>query len=243
MTPAIDASRTFSETMRILFVCKCSPWKEGGAETRTKEVALRLARMGHVVTILCAKTERQDPHIEVLDGVRVICKKVLPDRMLNRFSYPSYVVLAASSMLLMFHLFFLLKKETFDLIREDMSPFPPSGLLSLVRLPTKTRIAVMHNLPGVLREWIKFYGPLYGIAGFSMDRFLRRGILKYDRIICAAKWLSDELKQHPEISSKIAYVPNGVRLDHFNVDKTVRASPEAIRLLSDMASCSRSLAG
>lgn len=201
--------------MKLLFVCKISPLKEGGAETRTKEVAFRLARMGHDVTILCARGHIDDLYFQEINGVPIICRDVLPKWLLKRFPYPSYFLLASISLFLMFPLISLLRKQKYDLIREDFAPFPPSGLLSLVRLPCKWRVAVAHNLSNDLKGWVKFYGPLYGLAGYLMDRLLRSGRLKFDRIICAGKWFADELKQHPKIADRVYYVPNGVNLDEF----------------------------
>lgn len=217
--------------MRVLFVCKISPLKEGGAETRSKEVAFRLSRMGHKVVILCAKGDVRDPAVEEVNGVTIICKKVLPDWLLKRFPYPSYFLLASISLFLMFPLYFYLKREKYDLIREDFAPFPPSGMLSLVRLPVARRIAVAHNLSGTLSGWVKFYGPVYGLAGYLMDSLLRSGWLKYDRIICVGKWFADELKNHPAISDKVCYIPNGVNLQDFSGNGAKRESERAIRLL------------
>ena len=218
--------------MKILFVCKCSPLKEGGAETRSKEVAIQLARLGQQVTVLCAKTEVEEPEVQHFNGIRILSKRVLPDWLLSRFPYPHYLTLAASSLLLMIHLYRLLREEEFDLVREDVSPFPPSGLLSLKRLRVGKRIAVAHNLFGTFEEWRKFYGPVYGLAGFLMDRLLRSGMLKYDQIICAAKWLKEELEQCPKISGKVRYVPNGVNLDDFSFGRARRSANGHIRLLS-----------
>src|SRR5687767_3439071 len=133
--------------MRILFISHSSPLKEGGAETRTREVAFRLVKSGHQIIILCGKTDVDDADAAEVNGVKIITKKTLPMWLLKRYPYPHYLSLAAANLFLMFHIFFFLRKEKFDLIREDMAPFPPSFLLSLVRLSaTKKRIAVVHML-------------------------------------------------------------------------------------------------
>lgn len=218
--------------MRILFINKASLRHEGGAEIRTKEVGKRLVLLGHDVVVLAAKTNINEPPFELYEGIKLHHKKVLPDWLIRRFPAPHYLSLAAANLFLMFHIYFLLKKEKFDLIREDISPFPPSGLLALVSLPASKRIAVIHNLPGTLKGWFRFYGPLYGTAGFLMDRLLRSGKLKYDRIICDGKWFADELKQYPEISSKVNYIPNGVDLKQFSNKKIKDPDSKPTRLLS-----------
>ncbi len=217
--------------MKVLLVCKISPLKEGGAEIRSKEVAFRLAKKGHDVTVICAKGRIDDPDIQHINGVTIIHKNIFPGWLLKRFPYPSYFLLASISLLLMFPLFFLLRKEKYDLVREDFSPFPPSGLLALVRLPVRRRIMVTHNLAGTLRGWVKYYGVLYGSAGYLMDRLLRAGRLRFDRVICDGKWFADELKQHPKIADKVSYIPNGVNLDEFNIARKDRVSNGTTRLL------------
>jgi glycosyltransferase involved in cell wall biosynthesis len=217
--------------MKILFVCKISPLKEGGAETRTKEVAFRLARMGHEVTVLCARGHIDDEYLQRVNGVTIICKDVLPGWLLKRFPYPSYFLLASISLFLMFPLLSLLRKEKYDLIREDFAPFPPSGLLALVKLSGARRVAVAHNLSSDLKGWVKYYGYLYGLAGYVMDRLLRSGRLKFDRIICAGKWFADEMKRHSKIADRVCYVPNGVNLDEFGDAPKERIGNGAARLL------------
>lgn len=218
--------------MRILFINKASLRHEGGAEIRSKEVGKRLVLLGHDVVVLAAKTNINEPKFELYHGMKLHHKKVLPDWLIRRLPAPHYLCLAAANLFLMFHIYFLLKREKFDFIREDISPFPPSFLLSLVRLPASKRIAVVHNLPRTLKGWFKFYGIIYGFAGFLMDRLLRSGKLKYDRIISVGKWFADELKQYPEITSKVSYIPNGVNLEHFSKNKTKCGNTGVIRLLS-----------
>src|SRR5262245_37128759 len=129
--------------MRILFISHSSPLKEGGAETRTREMAFRLAKRGHDVTVISGKTQAEDPETETVEGVTFICKKTLPDFLLRRYAYPHYLPLAAANLFLMFYLPPFLDGEKYDLIREDICPFPPSFLLSLVRLRSR-RIAITH---------------------------------------------------------------------------------------------------
>ena len=216
--------------MRILFISHSSPLKEGGAETRTREVAFRLARQGHSVTVLCGKTHVEDPEISEVNGVRLVCKKTLPDFLLKRYPYPHYVSLAAANFFLMFYLRSSLRNEGYDLIREDICPFPPSFLLSLVRAHSR-RIAITHMLPGTLRDWIKFYGPFFGPAGFVMNKLLRTGALKYDRIVSDSRWFAEELRGCPAIANKVVFVPNGVDLADFKPVER-RAANGEIRLLS-----------
>jgi len=221
-----------SASMRILFINKASLRHEGGAEIRSKEVAKRLVSLGHDVVVLAAKTNINELESERYQGIQLYHKKVLPDWVIRRFPAPHYFCLAAANLFLMFHIYFLLKGEKFDIIREDISPFPPSFLLSIIRLPALKRIAMVHNLPRTLKGWLRFYGPVYGFVGFLMNCLLRSGKLKYDRIISAGKWFADELKQSPKIASRVSYIPNGVDLQQFCNRKKHPCNPELVRLLS-----------
>jgi glycosyltransferase involved in cell wall biosynthesis len=218
--------------MRILFINKASLTHEGGAEIRSKEIGKRLVLLGHDVVVFAAKTNIKEPKFELYHGIQLYHKKILPDWLIRIIPAPHYFTLAAANLLLMFHLYYFLKINKFDLIREDISPFPPSGLLALSMSSVTKRIAVVHNLEQTLRGWYKFYGPIYGFAGFLMYRLLTSGRLKYDLIICDAKWVISELKEYPKISGKLIYIPNGVDLKHFYNNKAKHRYSKAIRLLS-----------
>jgi glycosyltransferase involved in cell wall biosynthesis len=86
-------------------------------------------------------------------------------------------------------------------------------------------------LPGTLRDWIKFYGPFFGPAGFVMNKLLRTGALKYDRIVSDSRWFAEELRGCPAIANKVVFVPNGVDLADFKPVER-RAANGEIRLLS-----------
>jgi len=204
---------------------------EGGAETRTKEVAFRAAKLGHEITIYCGKTNIDEQAEVLVNQVKVIHKKVMPDWLVRRFPYPSYVSMAAASLFLFIPLLSFLKRERYDVIREDFAPFPPTGPLALVRLLGLKRIAMAHNLSSTLKGWTKFYGPIYGLAGYLAYRLLVSGRFKYDRIVCAARFLAEDLKRHPNISDKVAYIPNGINLNDFKRNGVKREQGETIRLL------------
>lgn len=218
--------------MRILFINKASLNHEGGAEMRSRAVGRQLVASGHDVVVLSAKTRIHDAPVEIVDGMTVYHKKVLPDWLLRRFPAPHYLPLAAASALLMVYLYALLKRERFDCIREDLSPFPPSFLLAFVRLSVPDRVAVVHNPPATFKGWVRSYGVLYGTVGFTLDRCLKSGRLKFTRIVCVAKWLADDLKHFPKIASKVCYVPNGVDVELFTMAKTARSEAGAFRLLA-----------
>ena len=139
--------------------------------------------------------------------------------------------MAAASLFLFIPILSFLKREKFDAIREDFAPFPPTGPLALVRLRGSKRIAMAHNLSPTMKEWTKIYGPIYGLAGYISYRLLVSGRFKYDRIVCAARFLAENLKQHSKIASKVAYIPNGIDLKDFKRNGAKTDQGKRIRLL------------
>src|SRR5262245_14504261 len=99
---------TDAGVMKFLFLSHSSPFREGGVETRSREVAAAFLRRGHQVKVLCAKTRPDEPAREWRDGVEVRCVRVVPDGFLRRFPHPHYFTLAAANLLLAFHLLALL---------------------------------------------------------------------------------------------------------------------------------------
>ena len=211
--------------MKILFVCKCSPWQVGGAETHTREVAIELVKQGHEITILCAKTMVNELSQQDIAGVSIITKQVMPNFLLSKYPHPHYLSGALSNLLLAFYLLLHLNTKRYDLIREDLAPFPPSGFLAFIRLPSTQRYAVVHSHPPTQTEWIELYGLLYGVLGYAMSLALQKGFLQYDQIICTAPWMFDGLKNQPKLISKVRWVPSGIDYTRFEPGITSHKAP------------------
>jgi len=112
-----------------------------------------------------------------------------------------------------FHLLLLLRKESFDAIREEISPVPVSGFLAFFGISTR-RVAIVHGLPGKFGDWRRLYGPIFGLYGYFMERCLRRGIFRYDRVMVPARWYARQLEASA-LAGKIDWIPNGVNLTGF----------------------------
>lgn len=200
--------------MRILFLAQTSPFLEGGIETRSREVAQRMVRGGDEVVYLCAKLKAEEPADEFRDGLRVVRKKVLPDRLLRLFPYPHYFPLAWANFWMVFHFLRFLRREKFDSIREEIGPVPISGWLAFFPLSVR-RVAIVHGLSGNFGKWLRLYGLFFGTYGYFMERCLRAGWLRYDRIMVPARWYAEQLKAHRRIADRIDWIPNGVNLSGF----------------------------
>jgi glycosyltransferase involved in cell wall biosynthesis len=209
--------------MKILFLCKCSPWQIGGAETISREIALALSNLGHEVTILCAKTSAQEQEYQDINGIRLICRTILPNIILQRFPNPHYMPLALASIILPFYIVDLLCRFRFDAIREDLSPIPPSGILAFVKLPCLYRYAVVHNHALDLHTWIKNYGLVYGILGYILSWSMHRGFMQYSKFTTPSAWLANQLKtefaRHQICHIKAEWIPVGFDVQKFIFDR------------------------
>lgn len=107
----------------------------------------------------------------------------------------------------------LLHEERVDLVHEDISPFPsyyPNELCRRFQVP---HAALVHQLQGNLPDWVRNYG-LLGIPGSIGELALRRGWVRYSRVITDSAWMKDSLSNDlsPE---KVTWIPNGVDSDDF----------------------------
>lgn len=218
--------------LKILFVCQSYPFKQGGVETRLRETALHAARNGHEVTLLCAKTDVNDPDFEEFEGIKVHCRKILPDAWIRRWPYPHYFPLAASKIFLGYHIRKLHSGERFEVIREDMAPVPVSGIWALAGFKGARRVLLVHNLPGKFSDWRKVYGTLYGCIGYLFELLLKRGRLRFDRIHAAPPFIAESLERYSSLSGKIRAVYNGIRLSEFAGNVGVRKAAADPRFLS-----------
>ncbi|HEX5034193.1 MAG TPA: glycosyltransferase family 4 protein [bacterium] len=214
----------------MLFLSQSCPYREGGMETRSREIAVRIASQGHEVTYLCAKTRVDEKPEELRDGLRILRKKVLPDFLLRRFPFPSYFTLAMANLLMGFYLRRFLRRERFDVVREEVAPVPVSGIFAFARLKTR-RVAIAHGLPVSRRLWCRLYGPLFGLYGYWMERALRHGRLTYDGIVAPANWYAESLRAEGSLQAPVFSVPNGVDLKDFKPAPVPKSKDLLLRLL------------
>lgn len=193
---------------RILFVNKASLAYPGGAETRIRAVASRMAAAGHAVFLICAKTSPGEPREENLEGVHVRRVSVLPEVLLRRFPPPSYLPQALFYLLAFPIIWRSVREWRIDAIRDDMSPFP--GLSLLAPLLGPKAIVVVHNLFGGLSGWRRFYSLPFAMAGALGELALLRGWLRYRFVVTAAPWVATYVQSHGPHAPRVASIPNGV---------------------------------
>ena len=217
--------------MKILMICKVSPLHSFGTEIRAREVARQMVANGHDVTVICAKGKADEPSEQMWNGVRIIARRVMPDSVLRRFPVPHYLIFAASSAVLALHVLRFLSSNRFDLIREDIAPVPSSGLLSLVRLPFARRTVVVQLFAETLRRGIDLYGVFYGPMTYMFGVLLRKGWLRYDRILAVSPYWTEILAASTAIRDRVSFSPNGVDLERFGGAARIRVAPRQIRKL------------
>jgi glycosyltransferase involved in cell wall biosynthesis len=202
--------------MRILFICKVSPLQEYGTEIRAREIARRLTASGHEITVICARVSVEEPAEQRWNDVRILVRDVLPRALLRRFPYPHYVPQAASSALLILHVLTHLRRERYDLVRDDMSPFPSSGLGAFLSWPGTQRSVVIQHYPTTFAEARRNYGLAFGLAAFFMASCFRRGWLRYDRVLAVNPYHVEIAGRNPRLRARTRFSPNGVDTDQFS---------------------------
>ncbi len=200
---------------RILFVNKASLLYPGGAETRIRAVATRLARMGHDVFLVCAKTTAGEPIEERVEGVLVRRVSVMPERLLRRFPVPHYLPQALFYLVAPPVVLRCLFRWKIDLVRDDMSPFP--GLSVLAPLFGRRAVVVVHNLFGGFRGWRRFYSAPFALAGAMGEWLLLRGWLRYQAVAAVAPWLAEYVRENGGGRCAVEAIPNGIDIESFSL--------------------------
>ena len=213
-----------SSTREILYVTKTSVIGEGGGgEKRAQEVTGRLAANGHRVTIVCGKTEPELPKWTESDGCRIRHITCAPEFILNLpklgFYIPRYLFAFTSLPVLCY----LLLKNEFDVIIENMTPYPTLTVL-LAKFLALPIIAVQHEFHG--RNAIEMYDPITGRIQLLVQNLLR--VFTYDRIIVPTHHIQENLLAYGILSDRIDVVPNGINYHRFQLEGVDRSPTQLI---------------
>lgn len=191
--------------MKILCFSKVSPVapQVGGAELRTWECARRWAADGHHVAIVSGRTSANEVlgH-RVVEGVDIHVVRTLPT-VAFRMKRLSYWVSRAMSYAqsIVFR-----PGGDWDVVRDDVSPFPSAYPLHARRLGIPG-VLVVHILFGAARGWIDVYGPI-GAVGSVGEAAIRRGVIPSVRVVSASDWLVPQLATSARVDP--IWIPNGV---------------------------------
>jgi glycosyltransferase involved in cell wall biosynthesis len=192
----------------VLYVTKTSILGAGGGgEKRAREVVAGLARLGYEPTVVCGRTEpglaRWDEH----DGARVRHVTCAPESLLGAgrlgFLLPRYLFAFASVPVLLS----LLVREEFDVVVENMTPYPTLTVL-LAKLFDVPIVAVQHEFHG--RDSLEMYDPVTARIQLVVQHILR--LFEYDAIVVPASHAERQLRSYGVATECIEVVPNGI--DH-----------------------------
>lgn len=176
------------------------PYVIGGVEKRNWELAVRLVRRGHEVTLFGMKFWKGDDILVTPEGVRLygICppKKQFTEgrRSIKQAIYFAYKVLAP------------LSKEKFDIIDAASSPYFPCFSAKLVSLWKKHPLIITwHELWN--DYWYDYLGNIKGFIGKTVERMT----LKLPNIIISvSEKVERDLLSIGVDEKKIMVVPNGI---------------------------------
>lgn len=197
-----------AEDTRVLYVTKTSIVGEGGGgEKRAREVVSGLARLRYDMTVICGRTEHGLDRWNEYDGARIRHVTCAPESLLGDgrlgFLLPRYLFAFASIPVLLR----LLSREEFDVIVENMTPYPTLTVV-LAKLFDVPIVAVQHEFHG--QDSLKMYDPVTGRIQLVVQNILR--IFEYDTIVVPASHAKRQLRDYGVATERIEIVPNGI--DH-----------------------------
>jgi glycosyltransferase involved in cell wall biosynthesis len=177
------------------------PYNIGGTEKRIYEIATRLAKRGHTVTIYSMKWwEGADTRVE--QNVRL--KAISP-------YYPLYSRERRSvreALLFSLHCLKLLK-EDFDILDVDHMPHLVLFSTKLIALLKRKKLHAIWNEVWGTSYWVKYMGPT-GILASLIEKIVSR---LPDKIIAVSEQTARALMTKLDVPQhKITVVPNGISI-------------------------------
>lgn len=203
------------------------PRLEGGGEVHTYNVSKELVKLGHCVTVLCAKTSyfsKEKDHLledeEVINGIRVL-------RARKPYEYGATLSSLPALGELYRRLDTLVSNGRVDVVNFTLyRPWVPAWFATKNRVPCVPTIHLTSEGFGSYRGWIHYDG---GIIGGLSQRLVESMILKikYPMMLtvseCQRKFLSQFL---PKDRIRVAY--NGVDLAYYDSVRSAGKNPHQL---------------
>jgi glycosyltransferase involved in cell wall biosynthesis len=155
-------------TMRVVYVNKMWPVHDGGGgEVRLWEIARRLARRGHDVTIVCGRSRAGLPSSTTVEGVRIETVRVLPELLFR---------LRGVSFFLARYLFYLVSRPAIaraarqaEVLMDCATPVASDALPVARRARRPCAVTVYETFGG---NWFRLRGPVTALLGYLGERRL-----------------------------------------------------------------------
>jgi glycosyltransferase involved in cell wall biosynthesis len=204
--------------MEVLYVTKTSILSDGGGgEKRARKVTEGLANRGNDVTLLCGKTDRKLEKWSEIGGCDVRHVSCIPS-FLFRFPrlsfYATRYLFAIASLPI---ITWLLIRDDFDVVVENMTPYPSLSVIS-AKLTGTSIVAVQHEFYD--RSCYQTYDPATATIQLAVQNILR--VLTYDRVIVPTTHVARQLAAYGVEDSRLVVIPNGVEAEEYqmsNIDK------------------------
>lgn len=199
--------------MEILYITKTSILSDGGGgEERARQVTERLASRGHDVTVLCGGTDLELPKWTSDSGRTIRHVSCIPASL---FRFPKLSFYATRYLFSVFSLpvlFWLLLTRDFDVIVENMTPYPSLSLIGskVMGIPI---VAVQHEFYD--RSCYRTYDPITATIQLVVQNILRVGT--YSAVIVPTSHVARKLTNYGVNKSRIVIVPNGVDVDRYRL--------------------------
>lgn len=199
--------------MDILYLTKTSPLSDGGGgEERARQVTSGLASRGHDVTVICGKTDPDLQKRMINDGCDFRHIKCIPSFIFRFSTLSFYATRYFFPLVSLPVLIWSLKKHSFDVIIENMTPYPSLSVLA-AKLFGVPIVAVQHEFYD--RSCYQTYDPITATIQLLVQNILRVG--NYAAIITPTTHVAEKLAEYGVNNSHLVIVPNGVDADKYQL--------------------------
>lgn len=199
--------------MDILYITKTSPLADGGGgEERARHVTSGLASRGHDVTVLCGKT---DPDLEKWVTHDECTFRHVKSALSFIFYFPTLSFYATRYLFALTSfpvLLWLLMKQDFDVIIENMTPYPSLSTFAANSFGVPI-VAVQHEFYD--RSCYQTYDPVTATIQVLVQNLLRLG--NYAAVITPTTYVAERLDEYGVNGSQLVIVPNGVDVDKYQL--------------------------
>ena len=181
------------QTLKIAMIGqKGIPASSGGVEKHVEEMAIRLVKQGHEVTIYCRNTYSQKK-LRMYNGVNLIIIKTINSKSLDAIIYTFKATI---------HALFL----GFDVYHYHA--LGPASLCFIPKIFGKKVIVTVHGLDWQREKW-----GVYGTTYLKFGEFITGHFA--DKIISVSKQLKTYfIDKYQRNEANVIYIPNGVTIEN-----------------------------
>lgn len=185
----------------------------GGGEDRMDEISSRLVRYGHDVLILAGRSGPELDRWETSEGRRlrhVTCISGFVFRYPTVAYYATRYLFAFASLPV---LVWLLWREEFDVVVENMTPYPTFAVLVANGFGVPV-VAVQHEFFD--RGSYEVYDPVTATIQLIVQNFHR--VFPYAALVVPASHVKEQFVEYGVPEERISVIPNGIDVEKYRME-------------------------